>query len=255
MEGQQQPLTDHHVPEVLRCLSEALSGGNHSKAAEAVLGALEQCPNFCTCLALIMADGQLDYSARWLASVHFKNTVVRNWRRLGVDEKARLRSAVLQLVGQEDNQVAIQVALALAKIARADFPHEWPELFDRLLALLLVPSQPYHAASSPGASSSSPAGVQLITRRVYLVLHHLLKELSSKRLPADRKNFHGVANKLLAELPCHGLPSLWDQWLNVTQVRVFTATLRPSSAPTMATDQDSTPPTCIDAHACMRTHM
>ena len=33
---------------------------------------------------------------------------------------------------------------------------------------------------------------QLVQRRVYLVLHHILKELSSKRLAADQRNFEQV---------------------------------------------------------------
>lgn len=35
-------------------------------------------------------------------------------------------------------------------------------------------------------------GSTLAVRRVYLVLHHILKELASKRLLADQKNFEQV---------------------------------------------------------------
>eukprot|EP00983_Pelagomonas_calceolata_P094761 1157922-Pelagomonas_calceolata.AAC.6 len=62
-------------------------------------------PCVCTC------------SARWLASVHLKNTVVRHWRSkaersgLSPQERAHLRAVMLGLIDQEDNQIAIQGAL------------------------------------------------------------------------------------------------------------------------------------------------
>ncbi len=46
---------------------------------------------------------------------------------------------------------------------------------------------------SLGWAHRAPLGVQgssqLAQRRVYLVLHHILKELASKRLAADQRNF------------------------------------------------------------------
>jgi hypothetical protein len=41
----------------------------------------------------------------------------------------------------------------------------------------------------------------LATKRIYLVLHHVLKELSSKRLVADQKNFAEVGFGLVQGLP------------------------------------------------------
>lgn len=70
-------------------------------------------------------------------------------------------------------QIAVQIALSFAKVARHDFPREWPSLFQDLLA-------------------RQDGGDLLLQRRVYLVLHHVLKELSSKRLTADQKNFAEV---------------------------------------------------------------
>ena len=64
----------------------------------------------------------------------------------------------------------MQIAVVFAKIARVDYPQHWPTLIDDLLAAL----------------TGSDA---LKRRRGYLVLHHVLKELSSKRLAADQRNF------------------------------------------------------------------
>lgn len=84
------------------------------------------------------------------------------------------------------SQIAVQIALVIAKAARFDFPQQWPSLFNDLLAGL-------------ANSSAAPAGQQLpqqqqvlLVRRTYFVLHHVLKELSSKRLAADQKAFAQV---------------------------------------------------------------
>ena len=79
-------------------------------------------------------------------------------------------------------QFAVLLALVFAKIARLDYPRYWPSLMDDLLAV-------------------TGEGDGLRRRRAYLVLHHVLKELSSKRLAADQRTFAEVrplhASKLL----------------------------------------------------------
>lgn len=92
---------------------------------------------------------------------------------LSEEEKAHLRGRLLSLVEQSDQQIAVQVAVVFSKVARLDFPKAWPTLFADLLAKLQGPGQ-------------------LLQRRVYLVLHHILKELASKRLAADQRNFEQV---------------------------------------------------------------
>lgn len=69
----------------------------------------------------------------------------------------------------------MQVAVVIAKVARNDYPRQWPALFADLLA---------HGRS----------GSALTVRRTYLVLHHILKELASKRLAADKKVFAEVCS-------------------------------------------------------------
>lgn len=70
-------------------------------------------------------------------------------------------------------QIAVQMAVVFAKVARIDYPKAWPGLFTDLLQQ--VQSQ-----------------TTLVVRRVYLVLHHALKELASKRLSSDQKAFAEV---------------------------------------------------------------
>lgn len=70
-------------------------------------------------------------------------------------------------------QFAVQIAVIFAKIARVDYPRYWPSLIDDLLGVL-------------------SGGDMLRRRRGYLVLHHVLKELSSKRLASDQRTFAQV---------------------------------------------------------------
>ena len=117
---------------------------------------------------------------------------------LSEDEKGHLRAGLLAVIPQEDSKVcsaanafaavllqldlvlmraaaqfAIQVAIIFAKVARVDFPRDWPSLFTDLLAQLQDVST-------------------LLARRTFLVLHHILKELSSKRLASHQKSFAEV---------------------------------------------------------------
>ena len=73
------------------------------------------------------------------------------------------------------------MAVAFARVARADYPRHWPTLFQDLISLL-------------------NSNDTLTTRRTFLVLHHILKELASMRLPADRRNFAEVGQPSLTGL-------------------------------------------------------
>lgn len=70
-------------------------------------------------------------------------------------------------------QFAVQIAVIFTKVARVDYPRYWPSLIDDLLGVL-------------------SGGDMLRRRRGYLVLHHVLKELSSKRLASDQRTFAQV---------------------------------------------------------------
>lgn len=58
----------------------------------------------------------------------------------------------------------------MSKVARFDCPRDWPELFPTLL----------QGVESPNA---------LVQHRSLLTLHHVVKTISSKRLPGTYLNF------------------------------------------------------------------
>jgi len=59
------------------------------------------------------------------------------------------------------------------------------------------------------ACASRPGATTLAIRRVYFTLHHILKELSSKRLLADQRCFADIAAGLLEPV--------WGQWCADTE--------------------------------------
>ncbi|KAK9787255.1 hypothetical protein WJX73_002919 [Symbiochloris irregularis] len=198
MQGQEQvALGAGDIPQLFQCLRAALGTDEAlRKSAEATLQSFEGRPGFCSCLAEILSSKEADHSARWLAAVHFKNTSVKTWKprlnRRGItaEEKQHLRQKLLTLIDQDDAQLAVQVALVFAKVARTDYPKEWPTLFAELTSRL-------------------QSGSTLTVRRVYLALHHILKELSSKRLAADQRTFAEVTQSLLEPY--------WNQWQRDTE--------------------------------------
>ncbi|KAK9844039.1 hypothetical protein WJX81_002691 [Elliptochloris bilobata] len=168
-------------------------------SAEGVLQSLEERPGYCSCLAEVVSSKQADHSARWLATIQLKNTVTRHWRQrsdsrsISDEEKAYLRGKLLALINQEDTQIAVQIAVTFAKVARCDYPRHWPSLLGDLAGRVSAPG-------GPGA---------LQARRAFLVLHHILKELSSRRLMADQRTFAEVAGQLFQPY--------WTQWCADTQ--------------------------------------
>eukprot|EP00897_Mesotaenium_endlicherianum_P007868 jgi/Mesen1/7109/ME000369S06434 len=186
------------TPTVYALLQNALSQDEQTrKPAEAALASCENRPGFCSCLLEVLAAKELDKQggARWLAVVYFKNSINRYWRTrretpgITAEEKPHLRARLLDRLQEENNQVAVQLAVLISKIARFDYPREWPELFPALISKLQSPDV-------------------LLTQRVYLVLNQVLKELSSKRLGVDQKNFASVSQLALALAMVQGFSNL-----------------------------------------------
>ncbi|GMH34265.1 hypothetical protein BSKO_02099 [Bryopsis sp. KO-2023] len=185
------PLGTGDLESVYQCLRGALQPASQ-KPAEAALEELASRPGFCSCLVEIIKSSDADESSRWLASVHLKNTVNKSWRTrrddsgLSKSEKEYLQPKLIELLGERDKKVIAQVNVIFSKIARFDFPTHWPSLFSDVFGTL------------------GPKKTPEAAYRVYLVLQHVLKELSTKRLPADQKLFAEVTSQLYEPF--------WQQW-------------------------------------------
>lgn len=76
-------------------------------------------------------------------------------------------------------QIATQIAVLIAKVARLDCPRQWPELIPILLE-----------------SVKGQDGLQ--QHRALLTFYHVTKTLASKRLAQDRRLFQDVSPQFLS---------------------------------------------------------
>ncbi|CAI9097268.1 OLC1v1033653C1 [Oldenlandia corymbosa var. corymbosa] len=173
------------LPTMYNLLANSLSGDESvRKPAETALAQSENRPGFCSCLMEVITAQDLASQAdvRLMASVYFKNSINRYWRNrrdssgISNEEKIHLRQKLLSHLREENDQIALTLAVLISKIARIDYPKEWPDLFSVLAQRL---------QSSDILSS----------HRIFMILFRSLKELSTKRLPSDQKNFAEISSQ------------------------------------------------------------
>lgn len=103
--------------------------------AESQLKKWETVPGYHYLLQEIYLKTEVPLQIRWLAVICFKNGVDKYWRSsrqhaISKEEKAQIKSRVFHLLHEKNNQLTVQNAHSISKIARFDFPSEWPTLFD-----------------------------------------------------------------------------------------------------------------------------
>ncbi|XP_006559929.1 importin-11 isoform X2 [Apis laboriosa] len=148
---------------------------NILKPAEQTLKQWETERGFYTALYNVFSNHSLSINIRWMAILCFKNGVDRYWRKnapngIADDEKEFLRQRLIANFEEPVNQIAVQLAALIAKIARYDCPREWRSLIPTLLDVI---------------RGQNP----LAQHRALLTLHHVVKSLASKRLAPDRRLF------------------------------------------------------------------
>ncbi|GMH26512.1 hypothetical protein Nepgr_028355 [Nepenthes gracilis] len=187
-------LSASDLPTIFQLLANSLSGDESiRKPAEAALSQFESRPGFCSCLMEVITARDLaaQVDVRQMATVYFKNSINRYWRcrrdSMGIshEEKIHLRHKLLSHLREENYKIALMLAVLFSKIARIDYPKEWPELFTILAQQL----------RSVDVLSS---------HRIFMILFRTLKELSTKRLTSDQKNF--------AEISSHFFDYCWHLW-------------------------------------------
>ncbi|XP_017407289.1 uncharacterized protein LOC108320397 isoform X1 [Vigna angularis] len=187
-------LSASDVPAMYSLLANSMSADHRIRApAEDALAQSESRPGFCSCLLEVITAKDLasQTDVRMMATVYFKNSVNRYWRHrrdssgISNEEKMHLRQKLLTYLREENDQIALMLAVLISKIARIDYPKEWPDIF-------LVLSQQLQSADV------------LASHRIFLILFRTLKELSTKRLTSDQRNF--------AEISSHFFDYSWRLW-------------------------------------------
>lgn len=187
-------LSASDLPAMYQLLANSLSGDvSVRKPAEVALSQSESRPGFCSCLMEVITAkdlvGQVD--VRLMATVYLKNSVNRYWRQrrdsMGIskEEKIHLKSRLLSHLREENDKIALMLAVLISKITRIDYPKEWPDLF----AILVQQLQ---------------SGDILSSHRIFMILFRTLKELSTKRLTSDQRMY--------AEISSHLFDYSWNLW-------------------------------------------
>ncbi|CAN7010378.1 hypothetical protein IGI04_011703 [Brassica rapa subsp. trilocularis] len=180
-------LTASDLPAMYSLLANSMSGDESvRRPAEAALSQSESRPGFCSCLMEVIASKDLvsHVDVRLMASVYFKNSINRHWKSrrnassgISNEEKIHLRQKLLSHLREENYKIAEMLAVLISKIARFDYPREWPDLFSVL-------AQQLHSADV------------LASHRIFMILFRTLKELSTKRLTADQRTFAEISSQL-----------------------------------------------------------
>ncbi|KAG8598777.1 hypothetical protein GDO81_002737 [Engystomops pustulosus] len=141
---------------VLQVLTQASSQDSTVlKPAEEQLKQWETQTGFYTVLLNIFTNHSLDVNVRWLAVLYFKNGIDRYWRRVAPNalseaEKSTLRAGLITNFNEPVNQIATQISVLIAKVARLDCPKQWPELIPTLIESIKVQDElRQHRALSP----------------------------------------------------------------------------------------------------------
>lgn len=133
-------------------------------------------------------DKSLPNEVRLLAIIQLKNGIDRHWRLfnhvkggLTEPEKAAIRSRLFQGTVEEDNKaLALQNALAVAKVVRIDYQKAWPEALPSLIALLRTYKN--------GDENKVHGSLQVVLR--------VVKEMSTARLRTSQTALQGITPEL-----------------------------------------------------------
>ncbi|KAK0337104.1 hypothetical protein LTR59_014300 [Friedmanniomyces endolithicus] len=150
-------------------------------------------------------DTRLPVELRYLAIIQLKNGIDKYWRKTATnavskDDKDAIRSRLIQSSLQEsEDGLALQEALVIAKIARFEYPNDWPDALSALVQTLRSQVPPLQLA------------------RALLALLHIVKELSTARLQRSRQNLQAatpeivhVLSTLYTESVAYWLPRLGE---------------------------------------------
>ncbi|GAO50190.1 ARM repeat-containing protein [Saitoella complicata NRRL Y-17804] len=158
--------------------------------ATATLKGYETSPGFYSLLQDVYLDKSLPAEVRQVAIIYLKNGIDKYWRRtakngIQPEEKARIRSRLLEGFDEPSRLLANQNAVSASRIARLDYPIDWPSLFSDLSGII----------RSAAAASDSSSRLRL--QRGLQVLHQVVKALCSLRLMKARQNLQQVTPELV----------------------------------------------------------
>ncbi|CAO3662719.1 hypothetical protein CU097_009870 [Rhizopus azygosporus] len=170
--------------QLLTVLSEATSQDYYRmKQAEDMLKQWENAPRFFATLQDIFYDSNIHHDIRVLSGIYLKNGIDRFWRKtaknpIDPEEKTVIRQRLLGFMDEPNKKLTSQNAVIIARIARIDYPHQWPDLLSSLLKII------------------SNADNSVVHHHALETLYEVLAELSTRLLASGRKQFAEIAPEL-----------------------------------------------------------
>ncbi|KAK5110618.1 hypothetical protein LTR62_005657 [Meristemomyces frigidus] len=185
VEGEANPLSGQQLVQVLS--SAASSDPTQIQSGTKQLQQWERAPGYYRHLQSAYIDTRLPIEIRYLAVIQLKNGIDKYWRKTATnavskEDKEVIRSRLLpSILDEQDDRLALQDALVIAKIARFEYPYDWPEALSSLVTVLRSQSQ-------------SPS---LQLARTLLALLNIVKELSTARLQRSRQNLQAASPEIV----------------------------------------------------------
>ncbi|KAH6564693.1 hypothetical protein BASA62_007741 [Batrachochytrium salamandrivorans] len=158
-------------------------------AGQDILSQWEKSPQFHSTLQDIYFDHTIHVKLRSLAIIYLKNGISRYWRKgasncIQPDEKAKIRQRQLSNMNEPIRKLAVQQAVVTSKIARSDFPGDWPDLLHILVPLV---------RASFDVPQPLDDDIKNTQHNALYTLHHVVKMLCSKTLPQSRRLLYQLA--------------------------------------------------------------
>ncbi|KIM90936.1 hypothetical protein PILCRDRAFT_1173 [Piloderma croceum F 1598] len=167
-------------------------------------------------LSDIASQKALPLAVRQQSIIQFKNAALGHWRSrkfLSDEARTRIRARCMTFLDEVDDTIAECNEFIIARIARTDFPTNWPSLLTDLT--LVIDTNLKARYSSPTIDPH----VTLMLRRSIKVLDEILKEITSKKM------LLGV--KTMANMVDYLHQSLYNYYEELSSI--FTSTLNPTT--------------------------
>ncbi|KZT73366.1 ARM repeat-containing protein [Daedalea quercina L-15889] len=135
------------LEQLMQCLTQTLSPDTTTRIkAELTLGDMLAAPEAGLVLAQLVASQGADVGLRQITSVVLRKFVNERWSlalpkwrglpAVPVELKSQIRQVVFQTLSDPQSKIRSLSAQIITTIANADWPDEWPDLLDALIALL-----------------------------------------------------------------------------------------------------------------------
>ncbi|KAJ2756524.1 hypothetical protein GGI19_000798 [Coemansia pectinata] len=155
-------------------------------------------PQFHAILFSIFADRTLSMPARLMAIITFKNGIDKYWKKtalhaIGLAEKELIRPQLLSMLDEDAPQIAVQYCVAIARIARWEFPLVWPTFAEELASRV-------HAIAHDLNSSADANRRRCYTmeHNALYILHLFVKMLCERKLARERQALRSTAPALFS---------------------------------------------------------